>query len=225
MALAVEAVKYALFRKGVLAQSPGIALALCKSRAGLDQPDLQVIFAPASYKETAVYELDDFPGMTAGVWPMRPESRGHVRARSADTRDKPVIQPNYLDAEADRRLLLDGMRLSRRMLQSPELAHWYVRETSPGEAVQNDDELLDFARQRGTTIFHLMGTCKMGPAEDQTAVVSDELKVHGIAGLRVVDASIIPTAHSANTNAATIMIAEKAADMILGRPAPPPAQV
>ncbi|MBT3930929.1 MAG: choline dehydrogenase [Rhodospirillaceae bacterium] len=223
--LAIEAIKYGLARKGVLAQSPGIAVALCKSRPALEQPDLQVIFAPASYKETAVYELDDFPGMTAGVWPMRPESRGHVRARSADTHDKPIIQPNYLEAEADQRLLLDGIRLARRMLRSPELAHWYVHETSPGDAAQSDDELLDFARRRGTTIFHLMGTCKMGPASDAGAVVSDELRVHGIDGLRVIDASVIPTSHSANTNAATIMIAEKAADMILGKPPLPAAPV
>jgi choline dehydrogenase len=225
LSLAIEAVKYGLLRKGVLAQSPGIALALCKSRPALDQPDLQVIFAPASYKETAVYELDDFPGMTAGVWPMRPESRGHVRARRADTRNKPVIQPNYLEAEADQRLLLDGIRLARRMLRAPELAQWYVNETSPGDQAQSDDELLDFARRRGTTIFHLMGTCKMGPSHDPAAVVSDELRVHGIEGLRVIDASVIPTSHSANTNAATIMIAEKAADMILGKPPLPASPV
>lgn len=225
LALVLEAIKYGLFRKGILAQSPGIAVALCKSRASLDQPDLQVIFAPASYKETAVYELDDFPGMTAGVWPMRPESRGYVHARSADTADKPLIQPNYLDAEADRRLLLDGIRLARRMMKSSELAQWYVRETSPGDGAQSDDELLDFARQRGTTIFHLMGTCKMAPSSDAGAVVSDELKVHGLEGLRVVDASVIPTSHSANTNAATIMIAEKASDMILGKSPLPAAPV
>ncbi|MBT3401430.1 MAG: choline dehydrogenase, partial [Rhodospirillaceae bacterium] len=134
-------------------------------------------------------------------------------------------QPNYLEAEADQRLLLDGIRLARRMLRSPELAHWYVHETSPGDAAQSDDELLDFARRRGTTIFHLMGTCKMGPASDAGAVVSDELRVHGIDGLRVIDASVIPTSHSANTNAATIMIAEKAADMILGKPPLPAAPV
>jgi len=223
--LAVEALKYALLRKGVLAQSPGIAVALCKSNPGLDYPDLQVIFAPASYKESAVYELDDFPGMTTGVWPMRPESRGYVQARSANTGDKPLIQPNYLEAEADRHLLLDGMRLARRLLQSQKLSEWYVHETSPGESAQSDDELLNFARERGTTIFHLMGSCKMGPSQDAMAVVSDELKVHGLEGLRVVDASIIPTAHSANTNAATIMIAEKAADMILGKPPLPAAPV
>lgn len=223
--LAVEAVKYALFRKGVLAQSPGIAVALCKSHPGIDHPDLQVIFAPASYKESAVYELDDFPGMTAGVWPMRPESRGYVHARSADTSDKPLIQPNYLEAEADQRLLLDGMRLARQLLQSPNLSQWYVRETSPGENAQSEEDLLDFARERGTTIFHLMGSCKMGPSHDPAAVVSDELKVHGLEGLRVIDTSVIPTAHSANTNAATIMIAEKAADMILGKPPLPAASV
>ncbi len=223
MPLAGEIAKYLLFRKGVLAQSPGVALALCKSRPALEHPDLQVIFAPASYKEDAAYQLDDFPGMTIGSWPMRPESRGHVRARTADTRDKPAIQPNYLEAEADRRLIVESTRLARRMLQTPELAPWYDRETTPGEAIQSDDELLDYAREHGTTIFHLMGSCKMGTPHDPTAVVSDELKVHGVEGLRVVDASVIPTSHSANTNAATIMIAEKAADMILGKPPLPTA--
>lgn len=225
LSLAGEVAKYLLFRKGVLAQSPGVALALCKSRPALEYPDLQVIFAPASYKEDAAYQLDDFPGMTIGSWPMRPESRGYVRAQSADARDKPAIQPNYLEAEADRLLIVESTRLARRMLQTPELSNWYDQETTPGAAVQSDDELLDYARQHGTTIFHLMGSCKMGPAHDPNAVVDDELKVHGIQGLRVVDASVIPTSHSANTNASTYMIAEKAADMILGNSPLPSAQV
>jgi choline dehydrogenase len=186
---------------------------------------LQVIFAPASYKEDAAYQLDDFPGMTIGSWPMRPESRGYVRVRSSDPRDAPAIQPNYLEAEADRRLIVESTRLARRMLQTPALSNWYDRETTPGAAVQSEDELLDYARAHGTTIFHLMGSCKMGPEHDPNAVVSDELKVHGIESLRVVDASVIPTSHSANTNAATIMIAEKAADMILGNPLLQPAMV
>jgi choline dehydrogenase len=225
LSLAGEVAKYLLFRKGVLSQSPGVALALCKSRPVLEHPDLQVIFAPASYKEDAAYQLDDFPGMTIGSWPMRPESRGYVRAQSADVREKPAIQPNYLAAEADRRLIVESTRLARRMLQTPELSNWYAEETTPGTAVQSDDELLDYARQHGTTIFHLMGSCKMGPAHDPNAVVDDELKVHGIEGLRVVDAAVIPTSHSANTNASTYMIAEKAADMILGNSPLPSAQV
>lgn len=217
LALAGEVAKYLIARKGVLAQSPGVALALCKSRPSLEQPDLQVIFAPASYKEDAAYQLDDFPGMTIGSWPMRPESRGFVRARSAETGDKPEIQPNYLEAEADQRLIVESTRLARQMIRTPELAHWFESETTPGDKLQSDDELLGYAREHGTTIFHLMGSCKMGPVHDTGAVVSDELKVHGIDGLRVIDASVIPTSHSANTNAATIMIAEKAADMILGK--------
>jgi choline dehydrogenase len=147
---------------------------------------------------------------------MRPESKGYVHAHSSNMQDKPLIQPNYLEAEADQRLLVAGIRLSRQMLQTPELAKWYEKETTPGENLQGDDELLDYARKHGTTIFHLMGTCKMGPSFDQNAVVNDELKVHGLDGIRVIDTSIIPTAHSANTNAVTIMIAEKASDMILG---------
>ena len=109
------------------------------------------------------------------------------------------------------------------MIRTPELAHWFESETTPGDRLQSDDELLGYAREHGTTIFHLMGTCKMGPVHDAGAVVSDELKVHGLEGLRVVDASVIPTSHSANTNASTIMIAEKAADMILGKPPMPAA--
>ena len=214
--LAAELTNYLVFRKGVLAQSPGVVLALCKSNKVYDRPDLQVIFAPASYKEDAAYKLDNFPGITIGSWPMRPESRGYVHALSRNMKDKPLIQPNYLKAEADQQLLLEGIKLSRQMLQTPELAKWYEEETTPGKSLQGDDELLDYARKHGTTIFHLMGTCKMGPSFDQNAVVNDELKVHGLDGIRVVDTSIIPTAHSANTNAVTIMIAEKASDMILG---------
>jgi choline dehydrogenase len=108
------------------------------------------------------------------------------------------------------------------MVQSPALSAWYDHETTPGEGVQSDDEILDYARAMGTTVFHLMGSCRMGPSGDTNSVVDDELRVHGIEGLRVVDASVIPTAHSTNTNAATIMIAEKASDMILGK-APLPA--
>jgi choline dehydrogenase len=131
--------------------------------------------------------------------------------------DAPAIQPNYLAEEYDRQVLLAGLRLGRRMVQSPELAAWYDHETTPGKEVQSDDEILDYARAMGTTVFHLMGSCRMGPASDNNSVVDEQLRVHGIEGLRVVDASIIPTAHSTNTNAAVIMIAEKASDMILGK--------
>lgn len=170
-------------------------------------------------------KLEAYPGITIACWTMRPLSRGFVRAKTAQTRDAPAIQPNYLSHEYDRQVLLAGLRLGRRMVRSPALSAWYDHETTPGEGVQSDDEILDYARAMGTTVFHLMGSCRMGPSTDTNSVVDDELRVYGIEGLRVVDASVIPTAHSTNTNAATIMIAEKASDMILGKAPLPTAEL
>ena len=215
--LVSEVLRYAFTRKGLLALSPSLVYVFWKSDPALDKGDLQFIVTPASYKDGRPAELEDYPGITIASWPMRPESRGFVRAKTADTRDKPIIQPNYLDHEYDQRLTIAGLRLGREMIRSPEMAKYFVEETTPGDEAQSDDELLHFARTYGTTVFHLMGTCRMGPASDTNSVVDDELKVHGTEGLRVVDASVIPAAHSTNTNAATIMIAEKASDMILGK--------
>lgn len=170
-------------------------------------------------------QLETEPGMTVACWQQRPESAGHVMARSTDPFEAPIIQPNYLTVETDRRVLLAGMRLARRLLASRPLAPYYEREDFPGPDVQTDDELLGAAKERGTTTFHPMGTCRMGPATDRSAVVDDRLRVHGLERLRVVDASIMPTIPSANINAATLMIAEKAADMILGRTPPDPIHV
>jgi choline dehydrogenase len=213
-----EVLRYALTRKGLLAMTPSQVFVFWKSHEALDAPDLQFIFTPASYKDGRIAELDDYPGMTAAVFAQRPLSTGHVRARTADAGDKPAIQPNYLAHDYDRRVTVAGLRLQRRLLRSPELSRYFDRETAPGDAVQSDDELLDFARRYGTTIFHLMGTCRMGQAAERNSVVSDELEVHGLEGLRIVDASVMPSMPSANTNASTIMIAEKASDMILGKP-------
>jgi len=165
-------------------------------------------------------QLDDFPGVTVAAWQQRPESTGYIRARSADPFEKPEIQPNYLAHEIDQRCLLGGVKLARRLLSTPELGKYVRQEHLPGPDVQTDDEVMDFARGIGTTAFHLMGTCRMGPETDPMSVVDDQLRVRGIQGLRVVDASIMPTMPSANTNASTLMIAEKAADMILSREAP-----
>lgn len=215
--LANEIAKYFLGRKSILALSPTLSYAFWKSNPALDNPDLQFIFTPASYKVGVPSQLENYPGMTIACWPQRPESRGYVRARTGSTGDKPEIQPNYLSAEADQKLIVAGLKMCRQMMTAPEMAHLYDHEMVPGEAVQSDDEILDFARSLGTTIYHLMGTCRMGPASDTNSVVDDELRVHGVEGLRVVDASVIPAAHSTNTNAATVMIAEKASDMILGK--------
>jgi choline dehydrogenase len=142
-----------------------------------------------------------------------------VRARSANVFEDPEINPNYLSDPMDIRVHLGGMRLLRRMLGTPELAKFVEVETLPGPQVQSEDELLDFAKKNGSTTYHLIGTARMGPETDPSAVVNDRLLVHGMQGLRVVDASIMPSMPSANTYATTLMIAEKAADLIRGREA------
>ncbi len=209
-----EVARWATGRPGILAVAPSHVHVFWKSHPSLDAPDLQCVFTPGSYRQGRNYVLDDYPGMTAGAWYHRPESTGHVRAVSRDVFIDPLIQPNYLAHETDRRITLAGMRLVRRMLGTPELAPFVEREVLPGPDVQSDDEMLDFARRNGATTYHLIGTCRMGPATDPSAVVDDRLRVHGMAGLRVVDASIMPSMPSANTYASTLMIAEKGADMI-----------
>jgi len=221
LSLVKEVANYALRRKGLLAMSPSQVFVFWKSHPAMELPDMQLIFTPATYKAGMIAQLEDEPGMTAATFGLRPLSRGYIRARTANAGDAPIIQPNYLDHETDRQVTVAGLRLDRQIMQSPELAHYYEHEVVPGSDLQTDDELLDFARSYGTTVFHLVGTCRMGAA-DRDNVVSDELKVHGIEGLRVIDASVMPTMPSANTNAATMMIAEKGADLILGN-APPPA--
>ncbi|HTW68315.1 MAG TPA: GMC family oxidoreductase N-terminal domain-containing protein [Acetobacteraceae bacterium] len=224
LSLAGQIARWAAGRPSILALSPSLVHWFWKSDDTLDFADLQGVFSPASYKEGFVGLLDDYPGMTCGVWPHRPESTGYVRARSADPFEDPVIQPNYLAHQTDRAVLLAGMKLARRLLRSPALAAWFDHESLPGERVQSDDELLDFARRYGSTSYHLIGTARMGPASDPTAVVDDQLRVHGMHALRVVDASIMPVMPSANTYASTMMIAEKAADLIRGRPARQPVE-
>jgi len=150
--------------------------------------------------------------MTLTVYQCRPESKGSIHAKSNDAHAAPAIRPNYLADPIDQRVLLDGMKIGRRIIDNQRLDRYRAYEMNPGSRVQTDDEWLQWARETGQTTYHVIGTCKMGP--DPMAVVDDRLRVHGIAGLRVVDASIMPTVPSGNTNAAVIMIAEKAADMI-----------
>jgi choline dehydrogenase len=218
MGLAGQIMRWMMGKPSILALSPSLVHWFWKSDASMDQPDLQGVFSPASYKQGFVGLLDDYPGMTCGVWQHRPESVGYVRARSADPFADPIIQPNYLADPIDRRVLLAGMRLARQLLHTPQLAPYFDGDMLPPAEVETDDELLDFARQYGSTAYHLIGTARMGPASDPTAVVDDELRVHGIEALRVADASIMPTMPSANTYATTMMIAEKASDIIRGRP-------
>ena len=217
LGLAGQVLRWAMGRPSILALTPSLVHWFWKSDDALDFPDLQGVFTPASYKEGFIGLLDDYPGMTAGVWQHRPESIGFVRARSPDPFQDPVIQPNYLSDPMDRRVLLAGMQLARRLLHTPELAPYFAGDTLPGAQVQSDDELLHYARHYGSTAYHLIGTARMGPATDRTTVVDDQLRVHGLQGLRVVDASIMPSMPSANTYCSTMMIAEKASDMIRGR--------
>ena len=214
-----QVARWVLGKPSILALSPSLVHWFWQSRPGLDRPDLQGVFTPASYREGYVGMLDTYPGMTCGVWPHRPHSRGSVQARSTDIFADPLVQPNYLSDERDLEMLLGGMRLARQLLQTPELASISTTESLPGPQVQSDDEMLDFARRYGVSSYHVNGTARMGPAGDRDAVVDPELRVHGLQGLRIVDASVMPTIPSANTCAATMMIAEKAADMIRGKAA------
>ncbi len=215
-----EVLKYALSRKGILSLNPTLVYVFWKSDERVDNYDLQLTFTPASYKEGVQSKLDDAPGMTIASWQQRPDSTGYIRVKSSDPLQAPVIQPNYLAAESDRHVLLAGMKLARRLLASKALSPYYDHEVYPGAKVQSDDELMQAAKERGTTTFHLMGTCRMGPQSDPTSVVDDQLRVHGLQGLRVIDASIMPRMISANLNASTLMIADKASDMIRGKAAP-----
>jgi choline dehydrogenase len=217
LGLAGQIARWALGKPSILAVTPSLVHWFWKSDESMQGADLQGVFSPASYKQGFVGLLDDFPGMTAGVWQHRPESVGYVRARSADPFQDPIIQPNYLADPIDRRVLLGGMKLARRLLQSPALTRYFDGDHLPGPQIQTDDELMGYARQYGSTAYHLIGTARMGPETDPTAVVDDALRVHGMQGLRVVDASIMPSMPSANTYASTMMIAEKASDMIRGR--------
>ena len=220
LSLAMEALKWATARRGILSLSPTMVYCFWHSGETTESSDLQLTFTPASYKEGEQGKLEDEPGMTVAAWQQRPESRGYVRCRSADPFEPPVIQTNYLAEEIDRRVVVAGMRLARRLLSSVPLAHYYEREDFPGPGVQTDDEFLEAATQRGQTTFHPGCTCRMGPADSIWAVVDDRLRVHGLQNLRVIDASIMPRMISANLNASTMMIADKASDLIRGRSAP-----
>ena len=210
--LVVEAARYALFGRGILTYSAGNGVGFIKTRPGLEAPDFQLSFAAASFKDGVLGKLDDEPGATLGGWQLRPESRGTVMIRSADPLEAPAIRPNYLAAETDQMVTVAGLRMSRAILEAPAFAPWNAGEKHPGLDVQTDAEWLDYARRNGTTVYHPVGSCRMG--RDRMAVVDPELRVHGLDGLRVVDASVMPVMVSGNTNAATIMIAEKAADLI-----------
>ena len=214
-----EIAKYFLGGKSIINLSPSMVYGFWHSDEAARSNDLQFIFTPASYKQGVHGLLDEHPGFTVAAWQHRPQSKGWVRALSADPFENPLIQPNYLVEEGDRKVLINAMRLARRLMHTAPMQPFFDVEIYPGNEAQSDDELLEAARHVGGSTFHVMGTCRMGPTSDPTAVVDDQLRVHGMDGLRVIDASIMPTMISANLNAATMMVAEKGADMILGNPA------
>jgi len=208
--------EYALFRRGPMTAAPSQLGCFARSDPSFDTPNLEYHVQPLSLDKFGE-ALHPFPAFTASVCNLRPTSRGHVRIKSAEPSTHPAIQLNYLSTEEDRRVAADAIRLTRRIVAAEALRRFEPEEYRPGLAYQTDEELAKAAGEIGTTIFHPVGTCKMGPAEDASAVVDPELRVHGLEGLRIADASIMPTITSGNTSAPTVMIGEKAADLVLAR--------
>jgi choline dehydrogenase len=207
-----EIARFVTQGNGALTFGVTSAMVFCRSREGLSSPDLQLLFTPASYAQGVFRQLERAPGMTVAVCPVRPESRGTIMAQSPDPLQYPAIRPNYLSAPSDLRVLIAGINHTRRIFVQPAISEYSVEETVPGPAVQSENDFADFARRAGTNVFHPVGTCKMGT--DPMAVVDPRLRVIGIDGLRVIDASIMPSVTTGNTNAPTIMIGEKGAAMI-----------
>ena len=215
--LGLEVVKWLWGRPSLLSVSPSLTHLFWKSSNALETPDLEYVMTPASFREGTVGLLDDMPGMTVGVWQMRPESHGYVRPVSRNPFDPPEINPNYLSDPRDQQVLLRSIHLGRKLMTTAPLQPWLTGKTNPDQDLQSDDELLDWARREGITVYHMIGTARMGPDGDPGAVVDSQLRVRGLQGLRVADASVMPVMPSGNTNAPVMMVAEKAADMILGK--------
>jgi choline dehydrogenase len=206
------ALRYAVSRRGYLTVSAISAGCFVRAHPLSETPDAQCSMALYS-AESIGGTLHAFPGITGVCTLLRPESRGYVRIKSADPRQGPAIHPNYLATERDRETVVAGVKVMRRIFRAPAMARYIAEEMEPGAACDRDEELLDFIRHRGSTTYHPVSTCRMG--QDAAAVTDERLRVRGFTGLRVIDASIMPAVVSGNTNAATIMIGEKGADMML----------
>jgi choline dehydrogenase len=220
LSLAAEVMRYLIAGKGMLTYSASLVAASVKILPESATPDVQISFAPGSFKDGQIGALEAEPGLTGGPWQMRPLSRGYVEARTPNPQDAPIINPRYLTEESDRRAIVGGLHFVRQLFTAPALRPYIGEEKLPGTKVQTDDELLDYAKRNGNTVYHASCTCMMG--QHPMAVVDDQLRVHGLEALRVVDASVMPAVTSTNTNAPTIMIAEKAAALIKAQAVPKP---
>lgn len=210
-----EVARYVTSGQGLLTYSAAIVGMYGQSQYA-QRPDIQFVIAPGSFRAGRIGELETEPGISVGCWQMRPDSRGEVHVTSADPRAQPVIDPRYLSTERDRQTLVEGLRMGRNLFAQPGIREHVVEETVPGPASTTDADLLAYARANGGTVYHGAGTCRMG--QDEGAVVDAELRVRGVAGLRVIDASVMPTVTSTNTNATVLMLAERAAEMIQDQP-------
>lgn len=217
----IAGLRYLLFRNGPLSLSVNQAGGFVRSRPGLAVPNMQLYFSPLSYTRTPagtrpLMKPDVFPGFLLSAQPCRPTSRGFIEIASADTSAPPRIVANALSTEHDVAELIEGARILRKLAAAPALCDVIETELMPGAAIQSDDEILADIRQRASTVFHPVSTCRMG-RDPEKDVVDAELQVHDVEGLRVVDASVFPSIPSGNTNAPTLMVAERGADLILGK--------
>lgn len=205
--------RFAFTRKGFLSIPSGPVLAFFRSREELATPDCQLHFVPFQIADMVKRSVAREPGITIPFYQLRPESTGSIHIKSNQSQEHPAIRYNFLSSELDRQTMIDGIKFTRRLMNAKALDAFRGVEMAPGDDVVTDDEILDWARLTAETTYHPVGTCKMG--EDRNAVVDSRLRVHGIDGLRIADGSIMPTLVSGNTNAACIMIGEKASEIIL----------
>jgi choline dehydrogenase-like flavoprotein len=216
----VNTLQYLLARSGPLASNVFESVAFLKTRPGLDRPDVQFVFQPAARPRPG-FPLPIGHGYAVSPVNLYPKSRGRVSLAAADARAAPLIDPALLSVPEDIEPLIRAIKLARRILAAPNFARYRATELAPGAALQSDAQIADYIRSASYTVHHQVGTCRMGT--DADAVVDVQLRLRGVAGLRVVDASIIPTIVGGNTNAVVVMIAERAADLIRQRPLSPPA--
>lgn len=218
--LGLAVTEYFTKRTGILTLGTGLVHGFVKTKPDMATPDVQYFVVHASYANAAERILDKHPGFTIGVSQLRPKSKGSIHIQSSDPYVMPAIRPNFLTENEDSTSLIEGMKIARRIMEQPAMKAFVEAETSPGSQTTSDEQWLEFARDNGQTIYHPIGTCRMG--EDEGAVVDSSLRVHGISGLRVVDASVIPSMISGNIQGAVMAVAERAADLIL-KEAPLPA--